>query len=120
MNFVYVGIGGAAGSVLRYAVSLIPFSGTFPAATLAVNFIGAIIIGFLSIFAPQGLSPQTTLLLKTGLCGGFTTFSTFSLEAFTMLNQGRTVPGIGYILLSLIGCLAGILLGRFFAAAVIN
>lgn len=119
MNFVYVGVGGAIGSMFRYAVSLLPIPGNFPFATLIVNFLGAIIIGILSELQIDKISPQANLLWKTGFCGGFTTFSTFSLEAFGLLEKGATGLGIFYIGISLIGCLTGILIGRLLVSTVL-
>ncbi|MDO5695679.1 MAG: fluoride efflux transporter CrcB [Eubacteriales bacterium] len=116
MDFVAVGVGGALGSVLRYLVSLLPFTVGFPLATFIVNFLGAVIIGFLSGFSVDRVSPRIMLLFKTGFCGGFTTFSTFSLESFTLLEKGQYRLGVLYIGLSLICCLAGIFLGRLLAS----
>lgn len=109
MGFVFVGIGGAIGSMLRYGISLIPYKQTFPVLTLITNIIGAFLIGYISAFAAKkSLNPNTVLLLKTGLCGGFTTFSTFSLEAYTLMQNGQHTSAVVYILISVIGCLFGI------------
>ena len=92
MDFLYVGIGGAIGSILRYCLSLLPIHTHFPFLTFITNIIGAILIGFItSLFDNQIISPQVNKLLKTGLCGGFTTFSTFSLETITLLENGQIV-----------------------------
>ncbi len=112
MAFVFVALGGAIGSVLRYAISLIPYKQTFPLLTLLTNLVGAVLIGYITgLAAKKNVSEHMMLFLKTGLCGGFTTFSTFSLEAYTLLqNQHYILAGL-YILLSLLGCLAGIYCG---------
>lgn len=110
LNFLAVGIGGALGAMLRYGISLIPFHGEFPLATLLTNFLGALAIGIIAAKAGR-ISPRAVLLLKTGVCGGFTTFSTFSLEAYTLFRQARYVMAGGYVLLSLMLCLAGVGLG---------
>lgn len=83
MSFFFVALGGTIGAVARYAVSLIPVKTQFPVLTLATNLIGAILIGFIAGIADkkEEVSPNTVLFWKTGVCGGFTTFSTFSLEA---------------------------------------
>jgi CrcB protein len=73
---IYVGIGGFIGSVLRYLIGLIPLKTThgFPLLTLSINILGAFLIGFISIIAlKKSMNPHLVLLLKTGLCGGFTT-----------------------------------------------
>ena len=111
-RFLWVALGGALGAVLRYAVSLIPVRGGFPVLTLLTNLLGALLIGFIAgaaeISAP---SPGLILFAKTGLCGGFTTFSTFSLESLGLLRRGRLLMGGAYMLLSAALCLAGVALG---------
>lgn len=115
MEFVFVGIGGAIGSMLRYAISLITYKQTFPLLTLITNVFGAILIGYITGMATKKeVSPHTLLFLKTGLCGGFTTFSTFSLEAYTLMQNGNYGYMILYILLSLTGCILGIWCGMAF------
>lgn len=119
MNFIYVGLGGAVGAMLRYAISLIPYGGEFPILTLLTNVIGAIVIGFISGYSScKHISPQSLLFLKTGVCGGFTTFSTFSLEAYTLFQNGDTFAGCIYAVLSIVLCLAGIGIGFFLAQLV--
>ena len=88
-GFLFVGMGGAVGAMLRYAISLIPYKGKFPLLTLFINVIGALIIGTIAgLSARKNLPQNAVLFLKTGVCGGFTTFSTFSLEAYSLLEQG--------------------------------
>lgn len=110
---LWVALGGGLGAVGRYLLSLIPVAGDFPVMTLCTNFLGAVVIGGLSALLDRGqLSPPASLLLKTGLCGGFTTFSAFSLETVSLLERGRILSGGLYALLSVGLCLAGVLLGR--------
>ena len=113
-DFLYVAFGGALGAMARYGISLLPIKSAFPILTLCTNFLGALVIGFVTGLASANPSfPQKwTLFLKTGVCGGFTTFSTFSLEALTLLEQHKYLPGISYILLSVVLCLAGVYAGR--------
>ncbi len=107
-----VGAGGAIGAVLRYIISLIPFRGDFPTATFIVNVLGAFALGFISgIVLDKDISRETELFLKTGMCGGFTTFSTFSLEAIMLIEGGKIHLGVFYIILSLAGALTGVFLG---------
>ena len=88
-RFLWVALGGAAGAMLRYAISLIPVRGSFPVLTLITNLLGALLIGFIAGAAElTSPSPNLILFVKTGLCGGFTTFSTFSLESYTLLKAG--------------------------------
>lgn len=115
-QFLYVGLGGAAGAMLRYAISLLPYSRSFPLLTLLTNLTGAVVIGYLSgLAAKRDVPAQVMLLLKTGLCGGFTTFSTFSLETFELLQNGQFLPAGLYALGSLTGCVAGVWCGMMLA-----
>ena len=116
-HVLLVGAGGALGAMGRYGLSLLPWRGDFPLLTLCTNLLGAVLIGFIVGLADQGqLSPGGTLFWKTGGCGGFTTFSTFSLESLTLLQPGKWLLGGSYMALSLGLCLAGVLLGRRLSA----
>ena len=120
-RFLWVALGGALGAVLRYAVSLIPVRGGFPVLTLLTNLLGALLIGFIAgaaeISAP---SPSLILFVKTGLCGGFTTFFTFSLESYTLIKAGQKGTAVLYIALSVGLCLLGIWLGHLAARRVFH
>lgn len=101
-----VGIGGFVGSILRYLISLIPMNEkfSFPVKTLVTNVCGAFIIGLIvavSLKRPD-LDPKTTLLIKTGFCGGFTTFSTFALESSDLIGKGQWGMAGTYMILSVI------------------
>ena len=112
-SLLAVGAGGALGAMGRWGLSLLPFRGEFPLLTLATNLLGAVLIGFIAGLAGRGgLSSGWTLFWKTGVCGGFTTFSTFSLEAVGLLESGQWLKGGGYVLASVALCLAGVVLGR--------
>ena len=131
-SVIWVALGGAVGAVGRYGISLLPWKGAFPLLTLATNFLGAVAIGFLGGLFSQRLlggvivglagggrlTADQTLFWKTGVCGGFTTFSTFSLEAVTLFQNGRYLLGGAYVLLSVALCVAGVLLGQCLARAV--
>ena len=114
MSFLFVALGGALGAMGRYAISLIPVRTGFPILTLATNILGALLIGFIVGMTEkrEGISPNAVLFWKTGVCGGFTTFSTFSLEAFALLEGKRYFAGGAYILLSVTCCVVGVLLGK--------
>ena len=113
INLLIVAAGGALGAAGRYAVGLLPVKTDFPLLTLLVNAAGAVIIGFLAgLFARGGLTDRRLLFWKTGVCGGFTSFSAFSLEAVQLFEKGRHLAGSLYILLSLLLCLAGVLAGQ--------
>ena len=114
MGFLFVALGGAVGAVGRYAISILPVRTGFPILTLLINILGAALIGFIAGAAGDNsdVSPNTVLLWKTGVCGGFTTFSTFSLAAFTLFENKAWLAGGVYIFLSVACCLAGIFLGK--------
>ena len=118
MEFAVVALGGAVGAMGRYAISLIPVRTSFPILTLITNALGAILIGFVIglVSLREDVSPKTVLFWKTGICGGFTTFSTFSLEAVSLLEQKDYLSGSMYIFLSVACCLFGILIGRRLSA----
>lgn len=116
LNCLAVGLGGFLGSVLRYLLSLAPLSraGAFPWNTLVTNVLGAFAIGLIAAALSGGgsLDPRLVLFLKTGVCGGFTTFSTFALETAGLLQSGHCLPAALYILLSLGLSLAAVLLAE--------
>lgn len=114
MDFLYVALGGAMGSMGRYALSLITIKAGFPLMTFLTNLLGAFIIGLLAGYAARkNISAGWLLFLKTGFCGGFTTFSTFSLEAFNLLRAQAYFTAAAYALLSLLLCVAGAALGFY-------
>ena len=114
MNFLYVGLGGALGAISIYTIRLIPVKTQFPILTLVTNIIGAVIIGFIVGVSSsrRDISPNTLLFWKTGVCGGFTTFSTFSLEALNLIENKSYYYGGLYIALSLFCCILGVYWGK--------
>ncbi len=92
-------IGGGTGSVLRYLVGKCLSSVTFPWGTFVVNITGCFLIGlFGALIVRNNLSSDLRLLLMVGLCGGFTTFSTFSNEALTLMRSGQTLLCLAYLI----------------------
>lgn len=118
MDYLIVALGSAVGGAGRYAISSIPVKTVFPVFTLVVNVLGAVLIGFIVGLASarEDLSARTVLFLKTGVCGGFTTFSTFSLETYNLFSEKLYLLGSVYIAASVAGCLAGIACGMKLAA----
>jgi CrcB protein len=104
-NILIVGVGSFIGGVLRYIISLCMrnASAEFPWATLLVNIVGCFAIGLIyGLFARHTTtSHQLCLLLTTGVCGGFTTFSTFANESFQMLQNGNIAGFIAYVTTSI-------------------
>ncbi|MDR3340877.1 MAG: fluoride efflux transporter CrcB [Candidatus Symbiothrix sp.] len=106
-----IGLGGAAGSILRYLssrfvagkIDFLPgIWGTF-----AVNLVGCLLIGIVYGLSEryEWFSPQMRLFLATGFCGGYTTFSAFAYENVTLWQQGNYLVGFAYILISIAACL---------------
>lgn len=120
MNFLFVALGGAVGAMARYAISLIPLKTEFPFLTLITNVIGAILIGFIVgiTSSRDGISKNMVLFWKIGVCGGFTTFSTFSLESYNLFEHNHCLLGCGYVLLSCLGCILGVMCGEKLAAII--
>ena len=118
LNCLLVALGGGIGACLRYLIGLIPLKEpfTFPVKTLFINLLGCFVIGLIAALAVKNssLSPKVVLFIKTGLCGGFTTFSTFALETETLIKTGHLGLALLYIALSL---LAGV--GLAFAGQVL-
>ncbi len=127
MNLTWLGVaaGGAAGSVLRYAVGLafLRSPSAFPTGTLVVNVVGSFLIGLLArtLSAPT-VDPLWRVALTVGFCGGFTTFSTFSAEVLTLVQEGRMPRAAAYVgaslLLGVLATLAGLSLGGRLLSAV--
>ena len=117
MTFIFVALGGAVGACGRYAISLILVKSQFPILTLITNLLGALLIGFIvGIAESRNISKNTMLFLKTGVCGGFTTFSTFSLEAYNILStRNYGLCGL-YVALSVVGSIAGVWCGKKLAS----
>lgn len=115
-SLLIVGLGSFCGGALRYYISTLMKSACgqgFPWGTLSVNLVGCLLIGLLlGIFSRCGVQSNSwSLLLTVGLCGGFTTFSTFANESLQMLQSGNTLNLIIYILASVIVGIALVALG---------
>ncbi|HXT11518.1 MAG TPA: fluoride efflux transporter CrcB [Candidatus Angelobacter sp.] len=120
MAYLWVAIGGAIGSMARFGIGGLvsdKFGQAFPWGTLVVNITGSFIIGFLgALTAPEGkMTPQSrafaTQLLITGVCGGYTTFSSFSLQTLNLLQDRQWLYAGGNIVLSVVFCMIAVWLG---------
>ena len=116
MNFLWVFLGGGIGSILRYAVGLFIGATAFPWATLAVNVGGSLAIGLFGGWSERfGWPEAVRLALTVGLCGGFTTFSTFSKESLALAQSGRWGAFAAYTLGSFALGLAAVAMGYLIA-----
>lgn len=117
LNCLFVAFGGMAGSVLRYLLGLVPVktAGGFPLVTFCINIAGAFVIGVIAGFLQKNaaLNPHLVLLLKVGFCGGFTTFSTFSLETVSLMQNGHSIIAFLYITASVVLGVLAVLGGEF-------
>lgn len=120
LAYLWVAIGGAIGSMARFGIGGLvsnKFGQSFPWGTLVVNISGSFVIGFLgAVTASEGkMTPQSrvfaTQLLITGVCGGYTTFSSFSLQTLTLLQDRQWLYAGGNVLLSVLLCMIAVWLG---------
>lgn len=122
-GFLIVGAGSFVGGGLRFLVAKASgalFTGAMPVGTFVVNIVGCLIIGFVSgLPAANCLSPQMRLLLTTGFCGGFTTFSTFMNENAALMGEGHYVMTAVYVVASLAVGLVGVWVGNALAKMVV-
>lgn len=121
MQTAWIAVAGAIGAVARYRIGVAVGVQTFPWATLLVNVVGSFALAFLFAGpAATRWSPMVTMAIAVGLLGGFTTFSSFGYETFTLFREGREAAAAAYLSLSMIGGVAatglGYLTGRSLVA----
>lgn len=105
MNCMIVGLGGALGAVLRYLITLIPVNpeNGFPLKTFLINVIGSFVIGMVAALTAKNLMDERlSLFLRVGVCGGFTTFSSFALETEGLMTKGSTGMACLYVICSIV------------------
>ncbi len=115
-QLLFVGLGGAAGSILRYLTNVVTikyYSASFPLATFIVNVAGCFLAGLIFGLITQETTEAQNLkfLLITGFCGGFTTFSAFALENVRLMNSGNTTTAMVYTLVSIAAGLVAVWIG---------
>ena len=115
MQYLMVAVGGALGAVARYAGyrAALRLEWHAALATLGINVLGSLLIGMMYVVVTErsGLSPNTQSLVTIGFLGAFTTYSTYSLDALKLLEQGQIVLALGYLLGTLLLCLLAVWLG---------
>lgn len=119
MTTLQVALGGAIGAALRFLIGMGIFKATgpgFPLGVLTVNILGSFAMGLFVVFAAKTSNTHLSPFVMTGLLGGFTTFSAFSLEAYTLFERGQTGAAALYVgasvVLSIAGLIAGIMIAR--------
>ncbi len=122
MEWLFIFIGGGLGSLLRYALTFVPFfnsSIAHPVQTLAANVLASLILGYLSYLSLNAFEfPSSIKLgLTVGLCGGLSTFSTFTAETFELLQSGQFMQFFLYAMASMMICLIAFLIGTLIAGA---
>ncbi len=117
-NLLLVALGGAIGSAGRFGLGLMLVREGFPVAIIAVNIIGSFLMGIVVVWSfHKGLSHLNPLFM-TGLLGGFTTFSAFSLEAFTLFERGQIGAAATYVAVSVFASLFAVAAGVFLARGI--
>ena len=126
MLYLLVGLGGALGSIARFWLSGLvanQFGGTFPWGTLIVNVSGSFVIGFFFTLTEPGgrvfVSGNSRQFIMTGICGGYTTFSSFSLQTLNLAREGEWLHAGANTAGSVAACLVAVWLGHL-AAAYVN
>lgn len=120
LHLLLVAVGGAIGASLRHFVnlgSLRLLGPGFPWGTMAINIAGSFMMGiFIELLARRfNTSNEVRLFIATGILGGFTTFSAFSLDFAVLWVRGATIPALGYAIASVLGSLLAIFLGLWLA-----
>ena len=116
INTIVVGLGGFIGAAIRYLIGLLPINtqNGFPVKTMLINIAGAFVIGTVVVLGgKRNWNPQLILFLKVGICGGFTTFSSFALETNQLMDQGAVWSAGLYIVLSVVGAVAAVYAAQF-------
>lgn len=123
LHLVLVAIGGAIGASLRHLVNLATLrllGPGFPWSTVAINIAGSFVMGvFIELLARRfNASNELRLFVATGILGGFTTFSAFSLDFASLWERGEALPAVGYATASVIGAITAVFLGMWLARTV--
>jgi len=118
MTTLQVALGGAIGAILRFltGIGILRLVGSgFPLTVLGVNVLGSFFMGLFVVFATQRGVTQLNPFVLTGLLGGFTTFSAFSLEAVHLFERGAMGQALAYVVISVVLSIGGLILGLMIA-----
>ena len=118
MLYAWVALGGALGSMARYGLAnwMATLTGPqFPWGTMLINVVGSFVIGWFGALTGRGgmlaVPPEIRVLVLVGVCGGFTTFSSFSMQTFELFQAGEALRAAGYVLGSVALCLGAVAIG---------
>jgi fluoride exporter len=121
MSYLWVTVGSALGGLLRYAITrmTLTMSAGFPYGTIFINILGSFVIGYFGTLTLQSgryaASENLRLFVMVGLCGGFTTFSSFSLQTFDLFRSGAWARALANVVLSVTLCIAAVAAGHLLA-----
>lgn len=121
MNYLWIGLGSALGGIARYAITrwTLPISDALPWGTVFINVLGCFVIGFFGTYTlasgRHAVAENMRLFVMVGICGGFTTFSSFSLQTFDLLRSGAWGRALTNVLLSVVLCFFSVGLGHLAA-----
>jgi CrcB protein len=125
IGYLWIAVGGALGSIARawLALAVARITGPqFPWGTILINVIGSFVIGFFSTLTASGsrfaVPVDVRAFVMVGICGGFTTFSSFSLQTLELVRDGRLAQALGNIVLSVVLCLSAVTVGHCGASAI--
>jgi len=117
LNCLAVGVGGFIGSILRYLITAAAPHTSFPWVTLAINVFGTFILATVAALVLRGVlvDGRLSLMIRIGLCGGFTTIGAFSLDTMDLIEHGAYFGAVGYAILTCVLCVAAAYAGSLVA-----